>query len=115
MTSGLSVGEYYQQLQATTNFYSAYDRVDLTLASLAQRQQLEAILAAHPFTQILDSPVSHWESIDGYKFHLADGGWLLIRFSGTEPLLRLYCQGKTPEEVQRILEWASQWAVAVAG
>lgn len=115
VVSGLSIGEYYQQLQATTNFYSAYDRVDLTLTSLAQRQKLEAILAEHPFTQILDSPVSHWESIDGYKFHLADGGWLLIRFSGTEPLLRLYCQGKTPEQVQRILQWASQWAVAVAG
>ncbi|AXY68421.2 phosphoglucomutase/phosphomannomutase family protein [Thermosynechococcus sichuanensis E542] len=115
VTSGLSIGEYYQQLQKTMNFYSAYDRVDLTLASLAQRQKLEAILAEHPFTQILDSPVSHWESIDGYKFHLADGGWLLIRFSGTEPLLRLYCQGKTPEQVKDILEWASQWAVAVAG
>ncbi|RMH64642.1 MAG: phosphoglucomutase/phosphomannomutase family protein [Cyanobacteria bacterium J003] len=115
VTSGLSVGEYYQQLQVTTNFYSAYDRVDLTLTSLAQRQKLEALLGEHPFTQILESPVSHWDTIDGYKFHLADGGWLLIRFSGTEPLLRLYCQGKTPEQVQRILQWASQWAVAVAG
>ncbi|MFN4067160.1 MAG: phosphoglucomutase/phosphomannomutase family protein [Thermosynechococcus sp.] len=114
VTSGLSVGEYYQHLQKMTNFYSTYDRVDLTLASSGQRQKLETTLAAHPFTQILDFPVSNWQTVDGYKFHLADDRWLLIRFSGTEPLLRLYCQGKTPEEVQRILEWASQWAVTVA-
>lgn len=113
VTSGLSVGQYYDQLQATTNFYRAYDRVDLTLASLGQRQKLEAILAEHPFQEILDLPVSHCETIDGYKFHRADGSWLLIRFSGTEPLLRLYCQGNTSEEVQRILDWASQWALAV--
>lgn len=113
VTSGWSVGEYYQHLQKMTNFYSAYDRLDLTLACSAQRQKLETTLAEHPFTEILDMPVSHWHTVDGYKFHLVNGSWLLIRFSGTEPLLRFYCQGRTPEEVQRILEWASQWAVSV--
>ena len=32
---------------------------------------------------------------DGFKFHLADQSWLLIRFSGTEPVLRLYCEANT--------------------
>jgi hypothetical protein len=33
--------------------------------------------------------------MDGYKFRLEDGSWLLIRFSGTEPVLRLYCESST--------------------
>jgi phosphomannomutase len=44
-------------------------------------------------------------TIDGYKFFF-DGGWLLIRASGTEPLLRFYCEADDPEKVDKILEWA---------
>ena len=41
--------------------------------------------------------------IDGKKFALEDGTWLLIRFSGTEPLLRIYTETTSPERVGRIL------------
>ena len=34
----------------------------------------------------------------GFKFHLADGGWLLVRFSGTEPIIRVY--GETTDEAR---------------
>jgi phosphomannomutase len=40
---------------------------------------------------------------DGYKFSAEDGSWLLIRFSGTEPLLRIYTETTSPDRVQRIL------------
>jgi phosphomannomutase len=49
-------------------------------------------------------------AIDGYKFSLADQSWLLIRFSGTEPLLRLYCEAATPTQVEQTLQWAKRWA-----
>ena len=49
-------------------------------------------------------------TVDGYKFRLEDDSWLLIRFSGTEPVLRLYCQGHTMPEVRKTLEWARDWA-----
>jgi phosphomannomutase len=34
---------------------------------------------------------------DGFKFFTADGSWMLIRFSGTEPLVRVYTEAVTPE------------------
>ena len=34
---------------------------------------------------------------DGFKFWLTDGSWLLVRFSGTEPLVRVYAEATTPE------------------
>jgi phosphomannomutase len=41
---------------------------------------------------------------DGYKFNLEDGGWLLVRFSGTEPLIRVYTETMHREKVAGILE-----------
>ena len=43
-------------------------------------------------------------TIDGYKFVLEDGGWLLVRFSGTEPLIRVYCETTHGDKVQAILQ-----------
>jgi phosphomannomutase len=44
------------------------------------------------------------ESADGFRFLLADGGWLLVRFSGTEPLLRIYAESSSDENVRRLLD-----------
>jgi phosphomannomutase len=41
---------------------------------------------------------------DGYKFKLEDGGWLLVRMSGTEPLMRIYCETTKQKLVQSILQ-----------
>jgi phosphomannomutase len=41
--------------------------------------------------------------IAGIRFHLDDGSWLLVRFSGTEPVLRIYAETTSPERAQRIL------------
>ncbi len=43
-------------------------------------------------------------TVDGYKFLMEDGGWMLVRFSGTEPLIRIYTETTAPEAVQAILE-----------
>jgi phosphomannomutase len=53
-------------------------------------------------------------SIDGYKLTLADDSWLLIRFSGTEPVLRLYSEAQTLEEVHKHLHWAKDWANSIS-
>ena len=42
-------------------------------------------------------------TIDGYKFVMDDGGWLLIRFSGTEPLIRIYTETTDGDAVASIL------------
>ena len=41
---------------------------------------------------------------DGFRFVLADNSWLLIRFSATEPLLRLYAESNSPARVEKLLE-----------
>ena len=39
---------------------------------------------------------------DGYKVYFKDGGWVIIRFSGTEPLLRIFCEMEEKEEAQKL-------------
>jgi phosphomannomutase len=48
--------------------------------------------------------VSRIETTDGYKFHFEGGGWMLIRFSGTEPIIRVYCEVLQEDRVQPVLE-----------
>jgi phosphomannomutase len=47
--------------------------------------------------------VSSINRTDGHKFELEDGGWLLIRFSGTEPIVRVYCETTQEKRVEPIL------------
>ncbi|MHC5599301.1 MAG: phosphoglucomutase/phosphomannomutase family protein [Nostoc sp.] len=108
--SGLDLGEYYRQLQKQTGFTSAYDRIDLPLASMEVRSRLLQQLQTQPLTEIAGLAVIDCQTIDGYKYRLADKSWLMIRFSGTEPVLRLYCEAPTIEQVHQTLAWAKQWA-----
>ena len=47
---------------------------------------------------------------DGFRFVLADTTWLLIRFSGTEPVLRIYTESNTPARVEKLLELGKELA-----
>lgn len=79
-----------------------YDRIDRAFSG--DRAEREAkILAANPET-IGGLKVEGLDSTDGYKFKLQDGGWLLIRFSGTEPIMRVYTETTHKDKVQAILE-----------
>lgn len=108
--SGLDLSELYQQLQQQTNFTSAYDRIDLPLASMDVRSRLLEQLRSKPLKEIAGKAVTDCLTIDGYKFLLADNSWLMIRFSGTEPVLRLYCEAPTLQQVHQTLAWAKEWA-----
>jgi phosphomannomutase len=78
-----------------------YDRVDRAFSG--DRSAREAnIINANPAT-IGGLKVTGLNSMDGFKFGLEDGGWLLIRFSGTEPIMRVYCETTHKEAVQQIL------------
>jgi phosphomannomutase len=108
--SGLDLGEYYRYLQQQTGFSSTYDRIDLPLANMQVRGRLLDLLQSQPLTEIAGKGVISCQTIDGYKFRLVDQSWLMIRFSGTEPVLRLYCEASTLEEVHKTLAWAKIWA-----
>lgn len=104
------LGELYQNLQTEVAFSSAYNRVDLPLANTEAKERVQNVLNTEPPTEIAGQAVKDCQTIDGYKFRLADDSWLLVRFSGTEPLLRLYCESSNDQEVKTILDWAKKWA-----
>ena len=79
-----------------------YDRIDTSFSGdRASREK--SILAAKP-EMIGGLKVTGLNSTDGFKFNLDDGGWLLIRFSGTEPIMRVYCETTHQDKVQAILQ-----------
>ena len=80
-----------------------YDRIDKRFAAEQRESTRQRILNAKPAT-VGGLAVTGLDTTDGFKFGLADGGWLLIRFSGTEPILRVYCETTNGDRVQRILE-----------
>jgi alpha-D-glucose phosphate-specific phosphoglucomutase len=79
-----------------------YDRVD-TPFSGDRKTREEAILNAKPQT-LGGLKVTELVTVDGYQFKLEDGGWLLIRFSGTEPIMRVYCETMHQDKVKAILD-----------
>jgi alpha-D-glucose phosphate-specific phosphoglucomutase len=82
-------GEYY------------YDRID-TPFSGERKAREQMILDAKPQT-LGGLKVTELVTVDGFQFRLEDGGWLLIRFSGTEPILRVYCETMHADKVKALL------------
>jgi phosphomannomutase len=79
-----------------------YDRIDSAFSGdRAAREQM--ILDAKPAT-LGGLKVTELITVDGFQFRLEDGGWMLIRFSGTEPIMRVYCETRHGDKVQAILQ-----------
>src|ERR1051325_9345234 len=78
-----------------------YDRID-TPFSGDRKSREQRIISAKPAT-IGGLKVTGLDTTDGFKFGLEDGGWLLIRFSGTEPIVRVYCETTHQDKVKAIL------------
>ena len=79
-----------------------YDRIDTPFKGDRESRE-NMILSAHPKT-IGGLKVEGLDTTDGFKFILEDGGWMLIRFSGTEPIMRVYCETTHKENVPAILK-----------
>jgi len=75
-----------------------------------QRQTIVQRLEANPPKEIDGTPVESINRADGFKYNLADNTWLMIRFSGTEPLLRIYTETNSQERVQRMLALGKEMA-----
>ncbi len=80
-----------------------FNRVDLEFPESERQAIVERIKNNRP-ESIDGVKVVKFETTDGFRFVLADTTWLLIRFSGTEPLLRIYAESSTPTRVDRLLE-----------
>ena len=79
-----------------------YNRIDTPFKGEKQ-EKIDRILAANPET-LGGLKVTELVTVDGFQFKLEDGGWLLIRFSGTEPILRVYCETMHEDKVDAILQ-----------
>ena len=79
-----------------------YGRIDMPFSGDRSARE-QTILAAKPET-IGGLKVTELITIDGFQFRLEDGGWMLIRFSGTEPIMRVYCETMHKDKVQAILQ-----------
>ena len=79
-----------------------YDRIDTPFKGDKQ-EKIDRILAAKP-ESIGGLKVTELITVDGFQFRLEDGGWMLIRFSGTEPIIRIYCETMHKDKVQTILQ-----------
>jgi len=80
-----------------------YGRVDIDVTS-AQKQKAIAHFSDPKVTKFSDWSITHRENKDGIKLYLADKGWLLIRASGTENLLRLYSETNNAATTQKVLQ-----------
>ncbi len=110
---GQPLGARLDALQARCGGASHYDRLDLRLRDMASRSRLEQLLQDAPPQEVAGVAVRELIRTDGLKLRLGPSHWLMLRFSGTEPLLRLYCEGPDPERVAAVLAWARQFAETV--
>ena len=84
-----------------------YQRRDVVF-NPTDRQRIQGRLESAELTQLAGYPVRTSDNIDGRRLRF-DCGWLASRFSGTEPLLRIYAEADSPHRVQELLDAASEY------
>jgi phosphomannomutase len=115
--SGLYILEYMAQtgktpsqlveglFQETGPHY--YQRRDVEFDP-SRKEEIQQRLANPDLRELAGMRVVQSDTIDGRRLIL-DNGWLASRFSGTEPLLRIYCEANSPETVTRVLDAAGEY------
>ena len=80
-----------------------YARIDAHFP-LEKRAALMEFCKNNPPAKLLRSPLASVKSYDGVKFVAADGSWLMLRGSGTEPILRIYAEAPSDAGAQKLLQ-----------
>jgi phosphomannomutase len=99
---GKSLGELLAALHAEFGEYH-YGRVDLDLKP-GQKEKAIQHFSDGKLNRLLDYPVVRRENLDGIKVYLAQAGWVMVRASGTENLLRVYSETSKPETTRQVLD-----------
>jgi len=80
-----------------------YNRIDFHFSEEKREAVVQRLSQLKP-TEIDNTEVTKIDTVDGFRFRLSDGSWLLIRLSGTEPVVRIYAESDSPEHVERLLK-----------
>lgn len=100
--TGKNLNQLIEEVYAITGSF-VFDRNDLHLTDALKNSIMDKCRSG-AFTSFGKYSVQHTEDVDGYKFHLSENSWVMIRASGTEPLLRVYAESPTSAETDDILE-----------
>lgn len=87
-----------------------YARSDMPLSRPVPKKEMVARLTEDAPTELAGQSVIEISTLDGVKYILADDSWLLIRPSGTEPVLRVYAEGVSDAEVRALLSYGREVA-----
>jgi phosphomannomutase len=90
-----------------------YERADLRLSRPVAKSEMTEMLVKQAPAEIGSLKVAQVASLDGVKYILADDSWLLIRPSGTEPVLRVYAEGRSLQVVKDLLGYGQKVAATV--
>ncbi len=90
-----------------------YERVDLRLSRPVAKAEMTDFLTRRAPKEIGGHKVGEVSQRDGVKYILEDDSWLLIRPSGTEPVLRVYAEGRTQEMVKALMGYGQKVAESV--
>ncbi len=100
--TGKSLTELIEDIYAITGPF-AFERSDLTIAP-ADKERIVENCRRGAYDAFGKYKVTAMEDLDGFKFYFSDHQWVMIRPSGTEPVLRTYAEGKNQEEALDILQ-----------
>lgn len=100
--SGKSLEQIIEEIYAITGkFY--YSRYDLKVDETVKKAAINAC-KNNLFNEFAGEKIEHVETLDGYKYFFNESEWLMIRPSGTEPLLRIYSEATSPERVEKFIK-----------
>ena len=100
--TGKTPSELLDYLHSKVGFHY-YHRIDVEFPE-DQRQEIIKQIGANIPKSVCGVNVDRVDTTDGFYITLVDGTWLLIRFSGTEPLLRIYAESDSQDRVERLLK-----------
>jgi len=102
--SGVTLYEMVEDLQKEVGPVF-YDRIDLRLKYPVSKEKMVAMLVNQPPANIGGENLAEVTTLDGVKYIFNDDSWLLIRPSGTEPVLRVYAEGRSDDMVKALLTY----------
>ena len=85
---------------------SFYDRIDINFPDHSKKNALKNYIFDNIPKYICDYEVKSVSHQDGIKLRIDNNYWVLFRFSGTEPLLRLYCEAPSEDSLKDTLSWS---------